>query len=379
MPPPAVSVMHPVRMQVNEYLYYNGVTRGIEQIEVRPRVQGYLKQINFKADTQVEKGELLFVIDQRPFKIALDRAQAELKGRQATAESARANVERVKQLFAQGAASEQELIDRQAAYDLALAEIGTAKADLDEAQQNLDYTEVRAAISGRVSRNLVDVGTLVQVNSPVLATIVNDSEIHAIFQVSESDFLRYIRRNPDSRTEKASDMEPVVVELAMADQAGFPQTGRVVSGANTVDPTTATYEVRAQFPNPQKQIAAGLYVRLRALMGMAEATLVPDVAVQADQRGTYVYVVEKNKDGVEVAIRRSVEVDGGPPIGAYRRILQGVAPEDKVVFNGMVRVRPEAPVQAAFDAPPAPPAASNATTQPATTQPVTQPTTRPNT
>ncbi len=366
-PPPEVSVVKPVQQEVTNYLLYNGITRGVKETEVRPRVAGYLERILFRADTQVKAGDLLFVIDQRPYKVAVQRAEADLKGKQATVASTTANLERVKRLAAQQAASEQELIDRQAAYDLAVAEVGVAEATLNEARLNLEFTEVRAPIAGRVSRNLVDEGTLLSVNQPILATIVNDDEIYVDFQVSEAEFLDYIRKNPQSRTDRSGNMPPIVVELGMADEAGYSRAGKVIAGDNTVDPSTATFGVRGIFENPDKQIAPGLYVRVRTIMGSVNATLVPDVAVQADQRGEFVYVVEKNKDGREVAMRRAVKA--GPLAGAYRRIISGLEPDDQVIFNGLLRVRAEEPVTPVFDAPPALPASTMPATQPAT-QPV---------
>lgn len=359
MPPPEVSVMKPLQQEITSYLYYNGTTRGVQETEVRPKVAGYLDQVLLVPDRQVKQGDLLFIIDQRTYKIAVDRARAELNGKKATVQSAKANLDRVRQLNSQGAASDQELIDRQAAYDLAVAQMEIAQAELDQALKNLEDTEIRAEISGRVSRNFVDKGTLVQVNSPVLATIVNDDQIYADFQVSETEFLDYIRKNPMSRTKDADKMPPIVVELGMADEEGYPHVGRVVSGDNKVDPSTATYGVRAIFDNPDKQIASGLYVRIRAVMGTVAAILVPDVALQADQLGPFVYVVEKNKDGQDVAMRRSVEI--GPQIGPYRRIKSGLKPDDLVVFNGLINVRPESPVQPVFDPPPAMPSTPPAT------------------
>lgn len=357
--------MKPLRQEVTNYLYFNGTTRGVKQTEVRPRVAGYLDRILFKADTQVKAGELLFVIDQRPYQVEVERTQAELAGKKATVQSAQANLDRVKRLVAQQAASEQELIDRQAAYDLAVAEQDVAQARLNEAKLNLDFTEVRAPIAGRVSRNLVDEGTLLRVNEPVLATIVNDESMYVDFQVSEAEFLEYLRKNPAARTEDAKNMPPVVVELGMSDETGFPHVGKVVAGDNTVDPATATFGVRAEFPNPDKQIAAGLYVRVRTTMDRSEAMLIPDVAIQADERGQFVYVVGKDsKDGHAIAVRRGIET--GPLAGAYRRVTSGLDADDEVIFNGIIRLRPEAPINPTTATPPPPPPTTLPSTQPTT-------------
>jgi multidrug efflux system membrane fusion protein len=364
---PEVSVMKPLRQEVTNYLYFNGITRGVKQTEVRPRVAGYLERILFKADTQVKAGELLFVIDQRPYAVEVERTQAELAGKKATVQSTLANLDRVKRLVAQQAASEQELIDRQAAYDLAVAEQAVAEARLNEAKLNLDFTEVRAPIAGRVSRNLVDEGTLLRVNEPVLATIVNDESMYVDFQVSEAEFLDYLRKNPHVRADSAKKDPPlIVVELGMSDETGFPHIGKVVAGDNTVDPATATYGVRAEFPNPDKQIAAGLYVRVRTTSDRSEAMLIPDVAVQADERGEFVYVVGKDpKDGHAIAVRRGIET--GPLAGAYRRIKTGLEADDEVIFNGVIRLRPEAPIQPTNATPPPAPPTTLPATVPATT------------
>ncbi|MBC8105905.1 MAG: efflux RND transporter periplasmic adaptor subunit [Anaerolineae bacterium] len=367
-------MLNPVRHEVTNYLYFNGITRGIKQTEVRPRVPGYLEKVNFKADTQVKEGDPLVIIDQKPYKVAVQRADAVLLGKRATVASAKANLDRVRTLVTQQAASDQELIDKQAAYELAVAEAAVAEAELNDAKLNLDFTEVRSPISGRISKNMVDEGTLVRVNEPVIATIVADNEIYVDFQVSEAEFLDYIRKYPRSRLNEPNPNEPTIIDLGMADEAGFPHRGKVVSGDNTVDPGTGTYGVRGWFDNADKQIVPGLYVRIRAQMGSGQAMLVPDVAIQADPRGQFVYVVnDKN-----VAERRAIMP--GPQAGAYRRIISGLETTDKVIVNGLMMVRPEAVVNPKFvDPPPIPtiaPADANPTTQPATTKPsTTQPAT----
>lgn len=365
MGPPEVSVMHPIRRETTDYLNYDGITRGVKQTEVRPRVNGYLEKVLYKPDTQVKAGQPLFLIDQRPYKVAKQRAEAERAGKRAMIDSTRAELDRVRKLAEQQAASEQERLNRQAAYDLAVAEVQTSEAELAAAELNLTYTEIKAEIAGRVSRNLVDEGTLLKENEQVLCTIVNDDQIYVDFNVSESEYLEWIRKNPKSRTEDAGKV-PVVIEMGMADQSGYPNVGRVVSGDNTVDPSTATFAVRAMFENADKQIAPGLYVRVRAVNGRSESILVPDAAVQSDARGQFVMVIGE-KDLVE---RRGVVPARGAKIGEYRRIVEGLTEQDRVIVNGLQRARPGAPVKInmvegpKFVEGPAP--ATLPTTQPAT-------------
>ncbi len=370
-PPPQmmmeVSVVHPVKKEVSNYLYFNGNTRGIKQTEVRPRVAGYLQKINFKPDTQVKEGDPLFIIDQRSFQVAVKRAEAMLLGKKATVASAKANMDRTKQLVERQAASDQEMIDKQAAYDLALAEAGVAEAELNETKLQLDFAEVRAPITGRISKNLVDEGTLVKENETLLATIVNDDEIYVDFQVSELEYLDYIRKNPLSRVTDRPELPKTYLDLGMTDEAGYPHRGYVVSGDNTVDIATGTYAVRGWFDNPSKQISPGLYVRIRAEMGNVEAMLLPDIAVLTDPRGNFVFVVNE-KGLVE---RRAVQT--GPQVGPMRRIISGVETTDQVIVDTLMMMRPELPVKAKLVEPPAIPTTDPANAS-ATTAPATQPT-----
>jgi RND family efflux transporter MFP subunit len=375
MPPMEVEVTHPIEREVTNYLYYNGVTKGYEENEIRPRVAGYLQEINFTPDSQVKRGDLLFTIDQQPFKVAVQRAQAELEGKRATVASTNANLQRVKKLVAQQAASDQELIERQAAFDLAVADVGVAESALQKAKDDLGYTEIRAGIPGRIGRNLVDKGTLLKADDVVMATIVNDEKIFVDFNVSETEFLDYIRKNPWSRTTDASNTKPVVVELGMADEEGFPHFGRVTSGANKVNQETGTYAVRALFDNPNRQIASGLFVRVRTVMETAPSILVPDVALQADPRGQFVYVVN-DKNAIE---RRAVVT--GTQIGPFRRIVSGVKPTDKVVTNGLMMIHAESIVNPKLVEPPPMPAAPatrpTLPADPATSRPADNATTQP--
>ncbi len=364
MPPPAVQVVHPIEREVTEYLFYNGTTRGQKQTQVRARVPGYLEKVHFLPDRYVKEGEVLFTIDQRQYRVAVERAEADVAGKKAEVTRAKSEFDRLQTLVTQNAASEQELINRRADYDSAVAALQSADAALSTAKLNIEFTEVKAPFGGRVSRNLVDKGTLVKADDDtVLCTIVDDDVIYVYFNPSEREFLDYLKAHPNSRkTKENQDVEPTLIDVGTQNDVGFPRPGVVTAVNNTVDVGTATIEVRGELQNTDKQLAPGLTVRVRATMGYAKSILIPDVAVQADPRGQFVYVVN-DKNIVE---RRSVQA--GQQVGPFRRILDGVKVEDRVISNGLMMVRIDAPVNPTLVEPPPLP-----TTVPSSTQPTTQP------
>lgn len=363
-PPPAVSVVHPIERQVTEYTYYTGTTRGRNQTEVSARVPGYLEKIHYSPDRYVKAGDVLFTIDQSDYKIRVDRAAADLTVKKAEVTRAKSEFDRLSNLVAQNAASEQELVNRRADFDKSVGDEQAAAAALDAAKKDLERTIIRAPFGGRVSRNLVDIGTNIKSDDTVLATIVDDDVIMVSFDVSERDFLDYIEANPKARrVNNAQDYELTYIDVGTQNETGYPHHGVVTSVSPVVDVSTATLKTWGELPNADKQLAPGLTVRVRATKGIAKSMLVPDVAVQADPRGQFVYVVN-DKNIVE---RRGVQV--AQQVGPFRRILDGVKAEDRVVTNGLMMVRIDAPVDPTLVEPPPLP-----TTQESTTQPATMPT-----
>lgn len=344
-PPPAeVTVRHPVKMELDDYLDFTGSLRAFETNEVRPRVSGFIDKIHFQSDSHVKAGDLLFTIDPRPYDAALLKAQAELQGKQANLKAADVNLQRTKQLLASQSASELELVERTAAYDLARAEIATAEANIVTAKLDVEFTKVTAPISGRISRNLVDQGTLVGAADPtLLATIVNDEKLFAYFNVSESAFTDYVKKNPQTRVRNSSDKAATPVYMGTIGDTGYPYLGKVESGDNRINPDTGTYEVRAIFDNPQRTLTPGSYVKLRALVGKTTALLLPDECIQLDQQGRFVAVV-KSDDTIE---RRPVTL--GSKDGNFRRVMTGLTPEDRVVTNGLQAARPGVKVHPTLD------------------------------
>lgn len=361
MPPLQVSVVHPIEREVTEYAYYTGTTRGRNQTEVSARVPGYLQKIHYQPDRYVQAGELLFTIDQTDYKIAVDRAAADLAVKKAETVRAQADFDRVQSLVAKNAASEQELINRRADLDKAIGNEQASAAALDQARRDLELTEIKAPFSGRVSRNFVDIGTNIKNDQTVLATIVDDEVILVSFDVSERDFLDYLRANPEARrVSNDKEYQRTYIDVATQNDVGFPHRGVITSVNPIVDVSTATLKIWAELPNHKKLLAPGLTVHVRAAKNTAKSLLVPDIAVQADARGQFVYVVNEQ----DIVERRAVQ--SGQQVGPYRQILDGLTLTDRVITTGLMMARPEAKVVPTLIEPPELPS----------TQPATQPTTQ---
>ncbi len=333
-PPPKVTVARPVEREVRDYVEFTGTTRATATVELRARVNGYLRQIGFEDGAMVQKGDLLFVVEQKPYRNALQAAQAELQKAEASLQLEQATNQRVTELVQRRAASPQELDVQKAKLATAKAEVASAEAAVVQAQQNLDYTEIRAPLSGRIGRHLVDEGNLVTAEQTLLATIESIDPIHAYFYVSESELLRFREM---MRNNKLPDPEktPIELELQLANETDFPHRGYVDYRQLGVDPSTGTVERRGVFPNPDNTLIPGLFVRVRAALGASQPKLLVDSrALGADQRGDFVLVVnEKN----EVEYR---PVKLGIDVGGLRVIEDGVSADDWIVINGLQRARP---------------------------------------
>jgi RND family efflux transporter MFP subunit len=333
--PPEVTVAQPIEREISVDVEATGIVSGVEAVEVRARVQGFIDRIHFRAGSLVREGDLLFTIDPRPFRARLAQAEAELAGKEASLKLAASNLGKAKALAKNQVLADQELDTRTAQYDQAVADVALARANVEAVRLDLSYTEVRAPIAGRIGRNLVDQGALVGAGEPtLLATIVNDERVFVYFDVSERQMLDYLRANPTARQVSDSEQPTQRVHLAMADEEGYPHEGVVESADNQVDRETGTLRIRAVFPNPDRRIVPGTFVRLSVPTSRERALLVPDLAVGADQAGRFVLVV----DGEGVVERRDVEV--GALSGRMRRIVDGLQLDQWVVVNGLQRARP---------------------------------------
>jgi membrane fusion protein, multidrug efflux system len=341
VPPPAeVIVSHPLKKEVTQYLEFTGTTAALEFVEIRARVEGWLESVNFTPGSQVKKGDLLFVIDPRPFQAKVDQYEAALKGTQADLKLKQVNLKRAQQLLATASISQLQYDVQTAEEAVAGSKVGISEADLEKAKLDLAYTQVTAPIDGRVSRNYVDVGNLVggPASKTLLTEIVNDSSVYVYFDVSERDVLMLMRTWPKAEIEKVGSREKPPAYLQLADETGFPHEGKVDFVESQVDTSTGTLRVRAIFSNDKRLLVPGLFGRVRVPIEKKEALLVPELAVGISQAGRYVLVV--NKD--HIVEQRLVKT--GQLEGTLRAIDKGLAKDEWVVVNGIQRARPGAKV-----------------------------------
>ena len=310
-------------------------------------MSGYLQRIEFVDGAFVHKGDVLFVIEPEPFQAVLEARNADLERAKAALQLAQVELKRSELLQQRNIATQQEVDQRRADLATARANVAVAQAAVTTAQLDVDYTKIRAPISGRIGRHLVDIGNLIQAQQTVLATIVSINPIHAYFYVSESDLLRFRQMIRDNELPDPQD-QPPLIRLGLANEPGFPHEGRVDFRDLGVDPNTGTILVRALFPNPQQVLLPGLFVRLQAPVGEPKPRLMIDErAVSTDQRGHYVLVVN-NEDKVEYRpVALGLAADG------MREITLGVSPDAWVVVNGLQRARPGATVKPQRTEPPA--------------------------
>lgn len=343
-PPPKVTVSHPQISVVTNWDEYPGHIEAVEMVELRPRAAGYIESINFEDGAEVKEGDLLFVIDPKPYQAELDRAQALRNQVDIRLELARNDLKRAEVLRGTRALSDEEYDTRSKAVREAEGALAAAQAAEAAARLNLDYTRITAPISGRIGRRLVTKGNLVQIQgnggATVLATIVSLDPIYAYFDVEESAFLSY-RTNTMSVVPGTGHGGDLTCELRLVTEPTFAHRGRLDFFDNAVNPRTGTIRLRGIFANADRALVPGMFARLRVPASAPEqALLVPDVAVLSDQGYKFVYVVNAQSK-VEQRI-----IQTGRAQGEMRAITQGLAPEDRVVVNGLVMIRPGIQVQA---------------------------------
>ena len=342
-PPPKVTVAPPKIQDVTVYLYMTGRTAAIKKVDIVARVRGYLEKIYFNDGDVVKKGQLLFTIDPREYLAALHMAEADLLNAQSSLNFAKNDLDRREKAYRKKAVSELDYLRAKAEYDKAKAAVAAAKAKVEEAKLNLSYTKIRAPITGKTSRHLVDVGNLVGANGPtILTTIVTMNPIYAYFNVNERDVARYLSRKAKKRTggTKIIPRRMIPVELALATEEGYPHQGKLDYVDNRIDPNTGTLQARAVFPNDNLTIVPGFFARIRIPDRVEkDALLVPERAIGLDQVGRYVYVVGSG-DKVE---RRDIKI--GPLVGTMRVVEKGLKKDDRVIVEGILRARPGEKVQ----------------------------------
>jgi RND family efflux transporter MFP subunit len=340
--PPVVSVATPLARNVTQWDEYTGRFEASERVAVRARVSGYVDQVHFADGADVKQGDLLFTIDRRPFEIAVDSARADLARAEAQVTLNQVDYQRAQELVKTAATTVRDLDTRKANLDTSQAQVMSAKAALRNAALNLDWTEVRAPISGRVSDRRVDPGNLVtggQDAATVLTTIVKLDPIYFVFEGSEADYIRYTRLNKEGqRTSSRAAANPVRVQLA--DETGWPHTGRMNFVDNEVNARSGTIRGRAVLDNHDLFFAPGTFGRLQLFGGTVDALLIPDQALVSDQARKMVFTVGPDNKIVPKAVTL-----GGFALG-LRVVTDGLQPSDRVVIDGLANpfVRPGAVV-----------------------------------
>lgn len=337
-PAPPVTVSTPLVETMREWSDFTGQFIAQDSVEIRARVSGYLESVNFSDGELVEKGDLLFVIEPRPFEIALDAAKAQIAQAEAELELAKVQLERTAQLRQKDFASVQTFDERSAEVKNATAARDRVRAEVDQAQLNLDYTRVLAPVSGRVGRHEVSVGNLVvggTGETTLLTTLVSLDPIWLMFNVSEGDGMTYKRLIQKGEVESARN-NSVAVEGQLMDEKDWPLKGTIDFVDNQYDRSSGTIRVRASFPNKDLFITPGQFGRVRVPMSQEKPTmLVPDSAVVTDQSTKLLFSVAEDGTVVPKPVQLGAVTDGG-----LRIVRSGITPEDKIIINGLLRARP---------------------------------------
>jgi RND family efflux transporter MFP subunit len=331
-PAPQVSVAAVLERQITDFQEFTGRVEAVERVELRPRVSGYIESVAFREGAEVNKGAVLFVIDQRPYDAALKRARAELARAVSAGNQARTEKERAVKLLALRALSQEEFDARTAGSEKAAADIQAAQAAVDAAELDLEFTRVRAPISGVVGKAEITTGNFVTNGQTLLTRLVSVDPVYVRFDGDEGAYLRQAQYAREQRG-KAGHGQPVWIGLA--NEEGYPHAGALVFTDNELDPQTGTIRARARLSNRDRLFTPGLFARVKLGEGASHsAVLIEDSAVGTDQTRRFVYVV-KADNSLEFR-----EVQLGSLHQGLRVVEGGLRPGERIVVNGLMRVRP---------------------------------------
>ncbi|MEC5161973.1 membrane fusion protein, multidrug efflux system [Janthinobacterium sp. CG_23.3] len=355
---PPISAAAVVEKQIVETQEFSGRLEAVERVEIRSRVGGFITSVNFKPGSEVKKGDVLFVIDPRPFQAEMSRAEAAALSARAKADLAKLELVRAEKLLAEKAIPQRELDEKASGLKELDANARAAQASFEAAKLNLSFTQVHAPINGRVSKAEITVGNLID-GSAVLTSVVSTDRIYASFDGDEDTYLRV-----GAQSHKGA---PVTVRVGLANEAGFPHEGKLEFVDNQLDPKTGSVRMRATFANADNVLVPGLFARVQLDAGnggkeQTRALLISDRAIGTDQNRKFVFVVGADSK----AEYRPVKL--GPTVDGLRVVREGLKAGEKIVVNGLQRVRPGAPVTAqvvAMDFDPAAPVAKPEAKQPA--------------
>ena len=339
LPPPEVTVSKPEQKEVVNWNEFTGRTAAVKLVTVTPRVSGYIVDIPFKEGDIVHKGDLLFQIDPRPYQDAYEQTVGQLQQAQANQQLQNVTFERQQRLRETGVIAKEDYDTALSNKNQAAAQVISAQAALNSARLNLEFTHVTSPIDGRVSRQLVNIGNLVQADSTQLTTIVSIDPIYAYFSMDELAALGYQRLIREGKIASSQDGK-VPVYLQLQDETGFPHEGTIDFSDNSFDASTGTLLIRGSFPNTDGLLTPGNFVRVRvASSPKYHALLVADRAIGSDQDQSFVYVV----DSKNIARLRHITTD--QLAEGLRVVKSGLQPDDVVIINGIIKVRPDSSVK----------------------------------
>jgi len=314
--------------EVQQWDEFNGRVGAVQMVELRARVSGYIDQVNFAEGQPVRKGQVLFTIDQRPYKTALESAQAQLQRAQVAAQHAETLSTRAQDLVKDHAVSREEADNRSASLAQAQANVRAAQADVAAARLNLEFTQVRSPIDGRAGRAMLTVGNLAQADQSVLTSLASQDPVYIYFDADEHTLLRYSQGG-----QRALERKALPVRVALADETDFPNTGVLDFTDNQLDPGTGTIRARALLRNPKNRFTPGMFARVQLQNPVRmDAVLIDDKAILTDQDRQYVYVVGEG----ERAERRDVKP--GRMVDGKRLVQEGLKPGDRLVVSGLQRI-----------------------------------------
>jgi multidrug efflux system membrane fusion protein len=333
-PPPEVSVAKVVQRNIAQWDEFTGHVEASETVEIQPRVAGYIDTVNYTDGQDVQKGQVLFVIDQRPYRAELERAEAELARAQTQARLAETEVARARKLIEAKMISQEEYDQRAAASEQGGASIRAAAAALEVARLNYEFTEVKSPINGRAGLALVTPGNLVntQPSATLLTTVVTLDPVYVYFEGDEQTYLRYVEMARTGERPSSRDARNPV-RIGLANEQGFPHEGYMDFVDNQLDPQTGTIRARAVLDNSQRIFTPGLFARVQ-LLGSAEVEtlLIDEKAVLTDQDRKYVYVLNEGNQ----AIRRDVKL--GRLVDGMRVVISGLEASDVVIVHGIQKI-----------------------------------------
>jgi multidrug efflux system membrane fusion protein len=338
MPPIPAKVAQPLQRQVVEWDEYTGRLQTVEAVELKARVDGYLDKVYVRDGDPVRKGELLFVIDPRPYRAELERAAGALEQAKSRLDLAANDLARAEKLHRSKAISEEEYDARAKAVRESGAAVRTLEATLQAARLNLEFTEVRSPINGKISRELLTPGNLVKADETPLAYIGSADPIHVYLDADERSALKYRRLFPALKRDGKTG---IPVELALMDEAGYPHQGVIDYIEPYLNAATGTLKLRGVFPNPDELLIPGFFARVRVPGSLPyPALLLPERAIGSDQGQKFVWIAQ---DDGAIEYRKVVV---GALFGGYRAIAEGLSHEDKVVVEGLQKLRPGARIKA---------------------------------